>query len=392
MAAPGWSIGASRNMALDVNHFFTFSTRRLSVVASVAALAGASCSGPASALPAGGIVSYDVGLRPREVAVADLDADGRLDVVVANSGDGTITVLAGIGGGQLRRASAAIAAGREPADVDAADIDKDGDVDLMVANHETSRITVLLNNGKARFTPATGSPFETGARPHVHGLATGDFDGDGWIDVSVESADTKEVRVLRGSQQGFGAVTVIPVGTMPYSRLGSADVTGDGHADVLVPGHGDNTVRAVQRQGTGFAPATWTIRTSGQPWMVVGDDVNGDERADIVVVETDAVSIWLGGLDGFSAAPGSPLAVAGATEAATGDIDGDGIADTVIGPWDGDEVTVIAGKTLAVRRVRACERPVGLSVADLDGDRRGEILATCPTQNRLVVVTSSPIR
>lgn len=376
------------SLILVMNPDFIRTARCFTVAASAAALVGASCGGPSAALPSVDIVSYEVGARPREVAVADLDGDGRLDVVVANSGDATLTFLAGIGNGRLRRTAAPIPAGREPADVDAADIDKDGDVDLIVANHETSAITVLLNDGQARFAPATGSPFDTGARPHVHGLATGDFDGDGLIDVSVESADTKEVRVLRGGPQGFGAVTAISVGTMPYSRLGSADVTGDGHNDVLVPGHGDNTVRAIQRKDANLAVAAWTIRLSSKPWMVVGDDVNGDQRADIVVVETDAVSVWLGGRNGFSAAAGSPFTVAGATEVATGDLDGDGIADIVVGPWDGDEVTVLAGKTLAVRKVRACERPVGLGIADLDGDRRGELLATCPNQNRLVVVTS----
>ncbi|MBA3557315.1 MAG: VCBS repeat-containing protein [Gemmatimonadaceae bacterium] len=362
--------------------------RHFIVAGSAAALLGASCSGPPATLPSSDIVSYDVGVRPREVAIADLDGDGRLDVVVANSGDSSLTLLLGIGDGRLRRSAAPVSAGLEPADVDAADIDKDGDVDLIVANHETSRITVLLNDGKARFAPAAGSPVETGARPHVHGLAMGDFDGDGWVDVAVESADTKEVRVLRGGAGGFGAVTAISAGTMPYSRLGSADVSGDGRADVLVPGHGDNTVRAIQRQGASLALSAWTIRTTAKPWMVVGDDVNGDKRTDIVVAETDAVSIWLSGRDGFVAAPGSPYNIVGATEVATGDIDGDGVTEVVVGPWDGDEITVFTGKTLAMRKLRACERPVGLAIADLDGDRRGEIVATCSTQNRIVVVTS----
>jgi hypothetical protein len=334
------------------------------------------------------VVSYDVGARPRAIATADLNGDGALDVAVANSGDGTVSVLVGIGGGGVRPAvGSPFPAGREPTDVDAADLDRDGDVDLAFANHETSRVTVLLNDGGARFAAAPGSPFETGARPHIHGLATGDFDGDGWVDVAVESADSKEVRILRGGPRGFGEVAAVSLGAMPYFHLGAANVAGDEHPDVLVPGHDDSTVRVVQRAGSRMTLAAWNIRLSDKPWMVVGGDVNGDRRTDIVVVHSDAVSIWLAGRDGFSQARGSPFPVRGATEVATGDLDGDGAADVAVGPWDGDEVTVISGRELTARKVRTCERPIGLAIADLDGDRKGELLAACATHNRFVVVT-----
>jgi len=360
---------------------------RFAIAGLVATLAGTCYRGPAIALESASLVTYDVGAQPRAIATGDLDQDGRLDAVVANSGDATLTVLLGVAGRLLRPAASPVPAGQEPSDVDAADLDRDGDVDLVVANHETSNITVLINDGHAHFVPAPGSPFNTGARPHVHGIATGDFNGDGWMDVAVESADTKEVRVLRDGPRGLGEVVAISIGTMPYYRLGAADVTGDGHPDVLVPGQGDNTVRVVQREGGSLVLAGWTIRLSDKPWMVVGDDVNGDRRTDIIVVHSNAASVWLAGRDGFSQATGSPFTVSGATEVATGDLDDDGIADVAVGPWHGDEVTVLTGPKLAPRKVRTCERPIGLAIADLDGDHRGELLAACATQNRLVIVT-----
>ena len=142
----------------------------------------------------------------------------------------------------------------------------------------------------------------------------------------------------------------------------------------------------MQREGASLVLAAWTIQLSEKPWMVVGDDVNGDRRTDIIVVHSNAASVWVAGRDGFSQATGSPFTVGGATEVATGDIDGDGIADVAVGPWDGDEVTVLTGPKWP-REVRTCERPIGLAIADLDGDHRGELLAACSTQKRLVVVT-----
>jgi hypothetical protein len=268
-------------------------------------------------------------------------------------------------------------------------VDRDGDADLVVANHETPSVTVLLNDGRGRFSPAPGSPFDTGARPHVHGVAVGDFDGDGWVDVAVESADTREVRVLRGQRSGFAAPVAVAIGTMPYTRLGAGDVAGDARPEILVPGHGDNTARLVEHAEGGLRLAAETIRLGGQPWTAAAGDLSGDGRNDLVVVQTDAVSVWLAGERGFAAAPGSPFAVRGAIEAAVGNLAGDGAAEAAVGPWDGDEVTVLAGRSFAPRRVRVCERPVGLAVADLDGDGRGELLAACATTHRLAVATVS---
>lgn len=330
------------------------------------------------------VATYRTGPSPRSIAIADLDGDGRRDVVVACSGDDTVQLFMGSADGRLSDQPRAVPGGNEPSDVETVDLDQDGDSDLVVANHETSKITVLINDGRANFTPAEGSPYESGARPHIHGLATGDFDGDGWNDAAVESADTGEVRVFRGGATGFSVAMPVAVGTMPYYRLGAADVTGDERVEILVPGHRNNSVIVVAQGRSVLGRLTTSV--SAQPWMVVGDDVNGDHRADAVAVITDGVAVLLTGPDGFTPAPGSPFAVARATEVATGDLDGDGIADIVVGPWEGSEVTILNGGTFARRTVRTCARPVGLAVADLDGDGRAELIVACATENRLIVL------
>lgn len=342
---------------------------------------------PSSMAP---VAFYAVGALPRAIAVADFNGDGRSDVAVANAGDGTVTVLFGDDTGQLG-GSVTFPAGGEPSDVDAVDFDLDGTIDLIFANHETPSITVLLNDGRGGFAPAPRSPFDTEARPHIHGLAAGDYDGDGWVDVAVESSDTRAVHVLMGGANGLAPPTPVPLGTMPYSRLGVGDVTGDGRANILIPGHGDSTVLAIESVGGILRAAPWILRLRTQPWMVIAGDVDRDGRDDVVVVETNAVSVWLATDAGHVPAPNSPFSIIGATEAAVGDLDGDGYADIAVGPWDGDEVTVVFGRDATVRRVQMCMRPIGLEIADVTGDGRADLLVTCTHTNELAVLAVVPL-
>jgi hypothetical protein len=346
-------------------------------------------SQPATSVASSSPISFDVGIDPREIAVADLNDDSRLDVVIANSGDGTLTILLGTGDERLLGSPLSVHANQNPSDVDALDLDLDGDVDLVVANHETSSITVLLNDGFARFEQASYSPVETGARPHVHGLATADFNGDGWPDVVVDSADTGQIRMIHGSSLGLLDSISVDVETMPYFRLGASDVIGGDATELLVPGHSDNTIRIIQNESDRYIIAQ-TIRLEAQPWMVIGADVDADGRNDVIVVETDSVSIWLADSEGYSPAQASPYLIRGATEIATGDMNGDHISDIVVGSWDSDEVIVFMGGDLVTSRIHICQRPIGLAVADLDEDGKSELLATCPFENRLMVAFPIP--
>ena len=330
--------------------------------------------------------SYAVGLQPRSVAVADFNADRSVDLAVANSGDGTVSLLLGRPRGF--HPGGTFPAGKEPSDIKASDVDRDGDPDLVIANHETSTFTLLSNDGKGRFAAAAGSPFETGARPHIHSVNAADFDGDGWMDIAVESADTQEVRLRRGGQRGFGSVIPIAVGTMPYSQLGAADVTGDGVVDVLVPGHRNRTVRAITKSGSAFALAPFVVATREQPWFVTAGKLNGDHKPDLVVLETDTVSAWLKGPDTYTAASWSPVRLPGATGIAVGHLDGDDIEDIVVGLWEGSEIAVIGSRASTPRMIQACGRPIGLSVTDLDNDGAGDIVIACSTESRVVVLRS----
>jgi hypothetical protein len=317
---------------------------------------------------------------PRAVVAADLDGDGDPDVAVAEAGAGRAAIFVNQGG--VLTGPRSFPAGVMPSDVRAADLDGDGDLDLILANHETSLLSVLRNDGRAGFI--ADAPLDAGSRPHHHGVAVADLDGDGALDLAVDSSGDDTVRVLLGARAPARALTGC---ALPYYKVAAADVSGDGVADLLVPCQRSRSLAVF----AGAREVVATVALPSTPWVVSTADLDGDRRPEVIVVLDDSVAVLRGDTrSGFTPVPGSPFAVAGATEVAAGDVDGDGIADLAVGPWESDEVTVFLGGSFRRASLRAATRPVGLTVADLDGDGRAEVIAASAVAGTLHVVGLSP--
>ncbi len=208
----------------------------------------------------------------------------------------------------------------------------------------------------------------------------------------MDSADDDSVRVLFGGPSGLTAARAFGAGRLPYYRLGAGDVVGDRAAELLAPAQRDDAITILGGAGAGqLAPAATPVALGAKPWVVRSADVDGDGRRDLVVVLVDGIAVMRGVGDGrFEGVPGSPFPVPAAGIATTGDLDGDGIADIAVGSWNGAGVTVLAGGTFARRDVLVGDQSIGLTICDLDGDGRNELVAASATDNVVIVMRPYP--
>lgn len=188
----------------------------------------------------------EVGRKPyRNLRVKDLDGDGRCDIVAPSYGQGVVTVLRGDGRGHFR-AMAPIPAGPAPFTVGIADLNRDGRPDLVLENYSghitdpsDDALTFLLGDGKGGFR--LGPRLPTGRAPFD--VAVGDIDGDGFADAATADFGGADVTLAFGGPDGLSPSRTmrVPIGRRP-SRVLLVDFNGDGKADAITANEEDRDV------------------------------------------------------------------------------------------------------------------------------------------------------
>jgi hypothetical protein len=287
--------------------------------------------------------NFAAGSYPSSVAISDVNGDGKPDLIVVSSGEGNVYVLAGNGTGAFG-APQLVLSGTGPIFVAAADVNVDGRADLVVVKNtgsSGSSVSVLLGNGNGTYL--NQRTFAIGSSPFS--VAVSDVNGDGKPDLLVANSGDGNVGMLIGNGNGsFQPQVPIAVGAGPVS-VAVSDMNGDGKRDLVVANYGGGTVSVVLGNGNGTFHPQQTFGAGGNPRSAVVADFNGDGKPDVLVANyyNNTVSVLVGSGDGtlqpaITYATGSHPWSVSAT-----DVNRDGKPDLVVANRGSNNVSVLLG-------------------------------------------------
>lgn len=338
---------------------------------------------------------------PVGVTLADMDGDGLLDVLTADSNSSYVSVFpntlqpAGEPPSFMERVDVLVA--DQASSIAVADFNLDGRVDFAASSLGSSEITVVLNTTKPGTVPSFAEKESLDVLSPGARVIAKDFNLDGRPDLAVTDAGVASVFV-NVTAPGAGTAAFGPrkefVTSGNAPALASADWSGDGKPDLASVDKAKGQVQVLLNttqlapKATFAMPATFT--TAAAPFAVALGDLNRDGKKDVVVAGNDKVTVLLnqtvpGGQATFAAKTEHTVGTS-ATAVALADLNQDGTLDVVTANNESEDFTVLLNQTpqgaavatFAAKKNFAVGSTAGLVVGDVSFDGIPDVIVSNP--------------
>jgi methionine-rich copper-binding protein CopC len=339
------------------------------------------------------------------IAAGDVNSDGRADMVSVGPELKTLLVRRQIAGGALAAADevplrASTSTVCPPDSIQIADLNGDGRADVVVAERGCG-LGLLLQDASGRLVPG---PFLVSSDSHV--VRAADLNGDGLNDLVAVGNTGGTVTVwLQQAGGGWSAARALPLAYTAPVDLAIGDINGDGRPDIVVAsgggGPGKGLGLLLQVANGAFEPGGYLqVNPTWGAYGVAIGDLNGDGRADIAsgFGMDDGLALFYQGADGRLQPPLRLDGFDSASYLAIADVNADGLPDLVVRQRGLTPLVVLLQQTGGtLQRAQQFDNelfstngPDRLAVADLNGDGKVDVLFSGPRVFYAVSSTATP--
>lgn len=331
-------------------------------------------------------VSVAVAGGPVALVPGDIDADGDTDLVTANVFDGSATIVRNDGGTWVPLGSLPMGAGTH--DIAVGDLNGDGRLDLASANRDADAVSIRLATAGGGFGNAITVPVDAGPRS----IALADLQGDGRLDIVVSNFAAATATVLLSEAEGWSSPTHWPVGLGPLKMV-LEDFTSDGRPDLVVGNLEETSVLIRENLGDGTFLLPDSEPILGGSGTILSGNLNNDGRPDFLFPSDLAIGTYglllSNGRTGYVASTERVELPYYFFDPKLFDLDGDGDLDLIdVQIGQNTVVTYInngAGKFGPGRVVTNITRPYSYALGDLNGDGHPDLVAASSLPQDLLV-------
>ncbi|OQA15933.1 MAG: FG-GAP repeat protein [bacterium ADurb.Bin363] len=285
------------------------------------------------------VISYKTGPNPARIVTGDFNGDNNIDIVSIPTDKPYLYITWGLGKGDFYDGIAGLT-GSCPLAICKGDFNQDGITDLVTANALSNNLSILLGTSIGTFY---GWTLKT--REYPCKVITEDFNKDGFLDLAVVNKLYNGISVLLGNGQGeFKEIWFTKTGKRTID-ITSGDFNSDGNKDIAVANSKSNNISVLIGNGDGTFQKGDNYEIPSEPVKITCGDFNGDNIEDIAVAKnlSNTVTIIPGKGDGTFNAPleftsgGNPVFLLAT------DLNKDGITDLITANYNSRTLDIFSG-------------------------------------------------